>query len=65
MKTKKQGATAKITALLRKRAYTVMELSKATRASVPHVRSVLYSLSDKGLKTERSLTRYSLKRGAR
>jgi DNA-binding IclR family transcriptional regulator len=57
---KAQGPTAKIITLLKRRPHTVAELVKATKCSTAHVRSVLYSLSDKGLKTERSLTRYRL-----
>jgi DNA-binding transcriptional regulator GbsR (MarR family) len=62
-KTKKPGKTEQVIAMLRRRPYTVTELSKATGASVSHVRSILYQLD--GVKIERSLTKYSLRRVTR
>ena len=61
-KTKKQP-TAQIIALLRRRPRTVPELVKLTKCSVPHVRSILYTLDQ--VKVEKQPAKYSLRGAAR
>jgi hypothetical protein len=58
----KIGPTEQVIALLRKRPRSVPELVKATRASVVHVRSILYAID---AVPKKSLTTYSLPKGGR
>ena len=56
----KTGPTAKVIVLLKRRPHTVIELCKATGASVVHVRSILYGIED--VKVQKQPAKYSLGR---